>query len=98
MTGKATANPTPLAVVTFAPICTQSRPMQHDEGLGEKIKHVAEDLRHKAEDVVHKAEDAVHKASSALARLYPKRKLAQCSGNTLASENFGHTPPAGGAD
>ncbi|KAL4429808.1 hypothetical protein ABPG77_010925 [Micractinium sp. CCAP 211/92] len=36
--------------------------MQHDEGLGEKIKHVAEDLRHKTEDVVHKAEDAVQDA------------------------------------
>lgn len=30
-------------------------PMQHDEGLGEKIKHVADELKHKAEDAVHKA-------------------------------------------
>ncbi|KAL4437343.1 hypothetical protein ABPG75_004482 [Micractinium tetrahymenae] len=31
--------------------------LQHDEGLGERIKHVADDLKHTAEDVV---QDVIH--------------------------------------
>ncbi|PSC73777.1 UDP-N-acetylglucosamine 2-epimerase [Micractinium conductrix] len=39
---------------------------QHQEGVGERVRHVAEEVVHVAGEVMHKAEDAVHKVADTI--------------------------------